>query len=82
MDLNLIKKRIAAIIRAEIKEVEQRYIYVCSRIDYVIDSNLEIPREDVAQRKWNLKNIVLEDIYQPQKDELLELLRLINNYKK
>ena len=40
MDLNLIKKRIAAIIRAEIKEVEQRYIYVCSRIDYVIDSNL------------------------------------------
>lgn len=81
MDLPLIKKRIAAIIRTEIKEVEQRYLSMCERIDIIVDNDLKIPREDVAQRKWDLKKIILEDIHQPQKDELQKFLNIINRFK-
>lgn len=79
-DLTLIKKNIAPIIRREIAEVEKRYASMCVRVDDMIINDLSIPREDVAQRQWDLKQNLLNEIYQPYKDELLKFIAVLNRF--
>ena len=80
-DLPRIKKNIAPIIRREIQETEQRFINACDRVDAMIERDLTIPREDIQQAKWDLKKHLLNEIYQPYKDELTKMLSMINRFR-
>lgn len=69
------------VIKNEIRFVEIAFARTCARIDVMIDNDLSVNRMDVAQRKWDMKQMLLEDVYQPWKDEYVKLLALINKYR-
>ncbi len=79
-NLDLLKKNIASIIRKEIAEVENRYASRCAEVDDMIINDLSVKREDVAQRQWDIKQWLLNEIYQPYKDELLQFIAVLNRF--
>lgn len=79
-NLPLLKKNIAPMIRREIQDVELRYVRVCELVDDMISRDLSVKEKDMAQKKYDLKKFLLNEIYQPYKDELLQFLAVVNRF--